>query len=446
MIAHPLEVLLRPVWPVQLEDGNALAQRDGPRVTCRFEVGARRWLHSGDWRVYARFAARADIAGTAIETFLLDDGVPLAATQDESTGDITVPFSLADAYDSYVSERWREASANRRLSERTLGAFYRVKAAIPRSVQLAARRILIGRQGIPEFPSWPLDVSVGRLVRFYASCALRAARRNEGEFVWFWPGGGRAAVILTHDVEGDDGARRALELADLEQEHGFRSSFNFGAWYDHLDPGLLRELDDRGFEIGMHGLTHDRQLFSSRPAFEERLRPLADLAERLGAVGFRSPATHRVFAWLGELPVEYDCTIPNSDPYEPLPGGCCSVWPFFIGDVVELPYTLPQDHTLLTLLGHRSPELWLQSAAAVEREHGLIQCVSHPDAGYLGDVEKRAVYADFLSGLAERPGLWRALPREVAAWWRQRASAATDLPRGIARLDGDATVVLEPPA
>jgi len=227
-------------------------------------------------------------------------------------------------------------------------------------------------------------------------------------------------------------------LADLEEEYGFRSSFNFGAWYE-IDPGILRELNSRGFEVGMHGLTHDRALFASRESFEERLPALAALAERLGAAGFRSPATHRVFSWLAELPVEYDCTMPNSDPYEPIPGGCCTVWPFSIGPVVELPYTLPQDHTLLTLLGHRSPELWLDQAAAIEREYGLIQCVSHPDPGYLGDADKRAIYAAFLEGLAERDVLWRALPREAAAWWRRRASSdptSSGLPLGTARFHG----------
>ena len=74
------------------------------------------------------------------------------------------------------------------------------------------------------------------------------------------------------------------------------------------------------------------------------------MAERLGVEGFRSPATHRVNAWLADLPVSYDCTVPMSDPYEPQPGGCCSPWPFFIGSVVELPYTIPQDHTTFTLL------------------------------------------------------------------------------------------------
>ena len=431
MSLHPLELLLRPAWPV--------------RVGCRAD-GERAWLRSGDWRIYARVADRCDPAGERIATFTRDGAVPLTAYRDDGSGEVVVPFSLRDAYDSYVSERWREQSRNPRLSERMLRAFYGIKGAIPRRVQLAARRRLIAWQGVPVFPSWPLDLSVGRLLRFYTACALRSADRSEAEFAWFWPDGHHAAVVLTHDVESDDGVRRALALADLEEEHGFRSSFNFGAWYERLDRGVLHDLSSRGFEIGMHGLTHDRQLFASRAAFEERLRDLRELAERLGAVGFRSPATHRVFEWLAELPVEYDCTMPNSDPYEPVPGGCCSVWPFLIGDVVELPYTLPQDHTLLTLLGHRSARLWLEQAAAIEREHGLIQCVSHPDRGYLAEPEKRAVYAELLRGLADRPRLWRALPREVAAWWRRRATAEPGTATyGVARLAGDATAAFDPP-
>ena len=131
-------------------------------------------------------------------------------------------------------------------------------------------------------------------------------------------------------------------LADLEEDLEFRSSFNLGGWY-RVDPGLLRELSGRGFEVGVHGLRHDRSLFSSRAAFEAQQPALRELMERLGAVGFRSPSTHRVLNWIGELPVEYDCSMPHSDPFEPQPGGCCSLWPFFIGGVVvELPIRCPK--------------------------------------------------------------------------------------------------------
>jgi peptidoglycan/xylan/chitin deacetylase (PgdA/CDA1 family) len=446
---HPLETLLRPTWLCGIDDPDFATKPETAQVVCDAGAARAEWLRADQVNLFVRPASVHGAGGEALARFHDAQGNAFDATFDDKTCVVRIPFSLGEAYRAYISESWRTVSSNRRLSERSLKAFYLVKPLIPRQVQLLARRRMIQRQGVPEFPRWPLDLSVRRLLEFYAGCELRAAAREAGEFLWFWPKSHRAAVILTHDVENNDGIRLALELADVEQEHGFRSSFNFGAWYTAPDPGVIRELNARGFEIGMHGLTHDRQLFSSRQAFEERLPALAELARELGAVGFRSPATHRVFDWLSELPVDYDCTISNSDPYEPQPGGCCSIWPFFIGDVVELPYTLPQDHTLLTLLGHRSPKLWLDQAHAIEENFGLIQCVSHPDPGYLGDPDKRAIYAEFLSGLAERDRIWRALPREVASWWRLRAGAepgSLEIRRGCARLsEGAASAVLEPP-
>jgi hypothetical protein len=403
------------------------------------------WMRSGGWHVFAR---PFDGNGTTstIEPFTLDNGRVLSAGVDDD-GRFVVPFSLEEAYANYISESWRAASPNRRLPEKGLDAFYRIKSFIPRSVQLSARRLLTRWQGSPEFPSWPLDTSVARLLQLYAFSLMHATNRDELDFRWFWPDSYHAALILTHDVETEAGIRLAVELADLEEELGFRSSFNFGRWY-RVDPGVLNELRGRGFEIGMHGLSHDRSLFSSRHAFEEQLPGLRTLATSLGAEGFRAPATHRVFDWLAELPISYDCSIPNSDPYEPQPGGCCTVWPFFIGSVVELPYTLPQDHTLLTLLGHRSPALWLEQSSRIESAYGLIQVISHPDPGYLADPGKRAVYREYLLAMAERRNVWRALPSDVAAWWRQRdAMDGRDGPVGRARRGAHPTdVVFEPPA
>lgn len=85
-----------------------------------------------------------------------------------------------------------------------------------------------------------------------------------------------------------------------------------------------------------------------------------------------------------------------------------------------MPYTLPQDHTLFTLLGHRSPEAWIQQAERLAHAHGLIQCLSHPDPGYLGDDRRFAWYCGFLDAVAGRAHVWKALPRDIAAWWRER--------------------------
>jgi hypothetical protein len=407
--------------------------------------GAPRWFQRHEWRVFSPETVAAERIGRTMARFQLDNGDEAVLAHDSSSGKLYVPFDLGAAYDSYVSETSVTATRQRKLSPRQLNTFYRVKRFIPRPLQLRIRRRFMRWQGLPKFPAWPLDRSVVRLLHLYAFCVLFAQGRSEARFRWFWPGGHRAALSLTHDVEGEEGLRLALEVADLEQELGFRSSFNLGGWY-RVDPGLLRELTGRGFEIGVHGLRHDRSLFATRASFEGQQPALRELMERLGAVGFRSPATHRVFKWIGELPVDYDCSMPHSDPFEPQPGGCCSVWPFFVGPVVELPYTLPQDHTLFTLLGHRTPSAWLEQATKIEKEHGLIECLTHPDRGYLGNTDNRAIYAEFLRAMAERPRLWKALPREVAAWWRSRDLGEGEIERGVVRI-GDVLeeVALEPP-
>jgi peptidoglycan/xylan/chitin deacetylase (PgdA/CDA1 family) len=395
---------------------------DAPSLDHGAGDGAAQWLNAGDWRLIARPRTAAP-HGSPIERFVLPDGDVVEAVHDEADGRVWVPFDLDEAFRNYVAETWCRYAPPRALSSWQLSLYYRVKPLIPRRVQIAGRRMLAQRKRETVFPRWPIEDGVASLMSFYAYCLLLALGTESLPFRWFWPNQYRAAAILTHDVESGEGLKRVLELADLEQERGFRSSFNIVAWWYPIDYGIVRELEDRGFEIGLHGLRHDRSLFASRRAFLQQLPAVAEAAQKLGAQGFRSPSTHRVHDWLAELPVLYDTSMPHSDPFEPQPGGCCTLWPYAIGDVIELPYTLSQDYTLFTLLEERSIDQWLRQLEAIEERHGLIQCVSHPDPGYLGDADKRAWYLEFLDVLADRPGLWRPLPRDVALWWQRRTAA-----------------------
>jgi hypothetical protein len=355
-----------------------------------------------------------------------------------------LPFALADAYDMLVMERWVTAEASA-LPSWALAAFYRTRRVIPRRAQLALRRALIKRQGVPDFPKWPYDESVRDLL---AASAAILAPKEEIRFRWFWPRRARAALALTHDVESAAGLKNALRIAEMEAALGFRSSFNIVKSRYEIDYGILRELVDRGFEIGVHGIWHDHSLFSSRGEFESQQQLLREAADAFGAVGFRSPATYRVPDWLADLPFEYDCTVPLSDPYEPQPGGCCSPWPYFIGGVVELPWTLPQDHTLFTLLRHRGIELWLDQVERLRDAAGLIQVLTHPDPGYLGEPRNARLYEAFLNRMAEHADLWSALPRDIARWWRHRDTAATwdSGDCGTAIVTQDGRIVFEGPA
>lgn len=350
----------------------------------------------------------------------------------------------ADAwYEHLVYEQWRTSAATGGLPPIALSIFYRMKRLIPRSLQLALRRALIKRQGLPEFPEWPFESAGNDLLRIAFADALLERGVDTLRFPWFWPQGRVAAAILTHDVESADGLERSPAVASWEEQQGLRSSFNIVSdWYP-IDTGVLDQLRARGHEIGSHAIHHDRSLFASRASFEQQLPMLKEAARRLGAVGFRSPATHRVVEWLGELPFSYDCTMPHSDPYEPIPGGTATVWPFFHGEVVELPYTAPQDHTLFNLLGHGDCSLWQEQLERVVSCNGLFQVVTHPDAEYLGREAIRRSYCSLLETLAGKEDVWVALPGDVASWWRARANGLTPTDDGRARWTGS-TVEIEP--
>jgi peptidoglycan/xylan/chitin deacetylase (PgdA/CDA1 family) len=342
----------------------------------------------------------------------------------------------ASWYAILTGERWREQEGAGGLPPALLALFYRVKRAVPRSLQLRLRRRLIARQGEPLFPRWPFDPAGAELARIAIADALLERGVDAVRFPWFWPDGASAAVTLTHDVESAEGLTGAQVVAGWEERHGFRSSFNVVAdWYP-IDMGLVQLLVERGHEIGSHAIHHDRSLFASRESFERQLPLLRAAATRLGAVGFRSPATHRVVAWLGELPFSYDCTMPHSDPYEPIPGGTATVWPFFHDDVVELPYTAPQDHTLFNLLGHRDCSLWSRQLENVVSHNGLFQPITHPDPEYLGSPVIGEAYRELLATIARRDDVWVALPRDVASWWRDRAQGRTAQANGRARWNG----------
>jgi len=296
--------------------------------------------------------------------------------------------------------------------------YYQLRPFIPRRATALARRA--GQHASAEsFPlGWPIE---DRFVRF-----LYAAHERSGATTSrpFWPAGAPFAFVLTHDVERADGQAFVDNVARLDEQYGFRSSFNFVPDDYAVDQGLARDLQARGFEVGIHGLKHDGKLFDSRKGFEQAARRIALHARALGAVGFRSPATHRNPRWMQDLDVEYDSSFFDTDPYEVMPGGTMSIWPFFCGHFVELPYTLAQDHTLVTVLGEETPRLWLEKLEFIAHWGGMALVNVHPD--YLRSAVHWRVYEQFLQhmhSLRQRSAYWHALPCEVARWWRTRADA-----------------------
>ena len=194
-----------------------------------------------------------------------------------------------------------------------------------------------------------------------------------------WPDGKRWALVLTHDVETALGYENIRVLRDVEHASGFRSSWNFVPLRYDVADAVVDDLWENGFEVGVHGLYHDGRDLESRSTLTDRLPSIREWRDRWHAVGFRSPATHRSWELMPLLPFDYDSSSPDTDPYEPRPGGCLSWLPFFNDDLVELPITLPQDHTLFVILGHVDEGVWVEKTAAIREQSGMALLITHPD-------------------------------------------------------------------
>ena len=296
--------------------------------------------------------------------------------------------------------------------------YYQMKPFLPRPLGIFLRKGYRQMQEQQFALGWPVEDRYARFHYQYLAQALRQRGLREVSYLHFWPDAHRFALVLTHDVEEAAGCAFVEEVARLEETLGFRSAFNFVPERYPIDPGLFSSLRQRGFEVGVHGLKHDGKLFFSRRVFEQRAAKINHYIRAWEAVGFRAPHMHRNAEWLQALDIEYDSSFFDTDPYEPMPGGTMSIWPFVLGAFVEMPYTLPQDHTLMTILGERSARLWLKKVDFIEQWRGMALVNTHPD--YLRARGHLDIYKQFLTTLKERGNYWHALPGDVARWWQQR--------------------------
>ncbi len=332
----------------------------------------------------------------------------------------------------YLEERYGGERGPRPLP---LRAYYRLKPLLPRRLQLSMRRAYSKRQRQAEFPRWPIEPILVDHQR--EALADRVAERGGRPLptIAAWPDDKRFAAVLTHDVESEAGVANVRRIVEIEARHGFVSSWNFVAEWYPIDDGVFDYVRARGGEIGLHAVKHDCKLFGSREQFERELPAIHRYLADWEVEGFRSPATHRNPDWMPELGARYDSSFPDTDPFEPQAGGCCSILPFFLDDLVELPITLTQDHTLWEILCEDTIDLWTRKSDWLIENGGLINLITHPD--YLDTPARLRMYEEFIVYLSEQQDGWNALPREVAAWWRTRADLRLVETDGEARIEGD---------
>jgi hypothetical protein len=362
-------------------------------------------------------------------------GVSPSATPDEALpsvsvvsdgGEPTLPFEPCEIVENLQRERYvvRPASTAERLTASPLAraAYYLARPLLGVGVRRHFQRIrLAGWESIP-FPHWPVDVTVQAVMESVLKVALVASGEDRIPFVWFWPEGAESCAVMTHDVEGEAGRAFCEELVDLDASFGIRSAFQLvPEWLSGPSDSLIGMLRRGGCEINVHDLTHDGSLFRDRERFAEHAAEINRHARELGCRGFRAGAMYREQDWYEALDLAYDMSVPNVAHLEAQRGGCCTVMPYFVGRILELPLTTTQDYSLFHILNDYSTTLWERQVDMIRARNGLITFITHPD--YLIDRRARAVYVDllrYLANLRDQTTMWMALPAEVDSWWRDR--------------------------
>jgi len=377
----------------------------GPPLRGRLRLGPSLcppWLAGDSIHVWASLA-RDEPRGEPLAAFC-HGGRARPAIANTATG-IVFGFNWQQALDWVLLERYL---APRPPLQARLPFHHHL---VPARLRLMIARVTTAwaRRRPPAFPAWPVEPAVEALRYVLARAAALSGAGGET------PGLGRSArpmVVLTHDIDTAAGGGPALEMAGMEEEAGFRSTWFVvpcrGGVLSRLRPCLDR-LYAAGHEIGVHGFDH-----GNRTPF----LPPADLGRRLDCAraaladycprGYRSPGLVRTPALYEQLEgrFDYDSSVPDTELYTAAGrgNGCGSTIPFRRGSLLVLPVTLPLDALLIHYgFGPREiSALWAEKLAWLGRVGGIGVCVTHAEPHYGGRRGMLRWYREFLAGLRRR--------------------------------------------
>lgn len=294
--------------------------------------------------------------------------------------------------------------------------YYNLKPLIPRPIQIYLRRQIARVRRKHYSTVWPIMEKAGSLPEGWKG----------------WPDNKRFALAILHDVDTIQGLSKSLRLLELDINLGLTASFNFVAEDYNVPHWYLKKIKDSGFEVGLHGLTHDARLFLSREKFDKARGKIKYYLDLWGAAGFVAPSMICNQKWLTEFDIKWACSSFDTDPFEPQRQDVHTIFPFYVrgseidNGYIEIPYTLPQDHCLFVILREQDNRIWKRKIDWIAQKGGLAMLNVHPD--YINFENRWALdnypvnlYVDLINYIKEKyeGQYWLALPREVAQFWRE---------------------------
>jgi len=347
-----------------------------------------------------------------------------------------LPFDPAEVIDNLRLERYLGSQGERIGLLRKL--YYYVRPFTNLSTRKRIQKFHARNWEKNSFPHWPVDTTVEDLCEKLLLLAMQAKGVDKVPFVWFWPDSFQSALMMTHDVETSAGRDNCGTLMDLNDAYGIKASFQIVPKDRYeISENFLRSIRERGFDVEVQDLNHDGRLFDDHDEFLRRATSINRYAKEFGATGFRAAVLYRKPEWYSAFNFSFDMSMPNVAPMDPQRGGCCTVMPYFIGNILELPVTTVQDYTLFNVLNQHSIDLWKIQMDLIQSKNGLISFIVHPD--YVVKQQQRSVYeclVKHIQAARQENSIWCAKPSEVDNWWRARSRMTVEKEGNSWRIKG----------
>ena len=251
----------------------------------------------------------------------------------------------------------------------------------------------------------------------------------------------RARTIASrYDLTAAKMNRSVMLLVATLQRFGAKATLPVTAAALARHSAVTREHQSRGLEFAVHGLAHVDHTQLSQDEQHARFQRAKKVFERAGvhATGFRCPYLRwnaDTLAALEQCGFAYDSSqalvwdVTNgleTDSYRRVlefygaqPAGDYPALPRIVGDIVRIPYCMPDDEALVERLkltdSQAMAEMWLEVLQRTYEMGELFTLGLHPERAALCQA---ALHATLERACALSPGVWFARLDEIVSWWR----------------------------
>jgi peptidoglycan/xylan/chitin deacetylase (PgdA/CDA1 family) len=269
-----------------------------------------------------------------------------------------------------------------------------------------------------------------------------------------WPDGRRSAAMLCFDVDGETTAlsedpslarRRTLmsqceygprigvpRLLSLLEHLGVPGTFFIPGFIAENHPRMVREIVERGHEIGLHGYLHEKLAGLTEPEEEAILTRCLDLLERLTGtrpVGFRAP-WFETNPWTAELLARHGLSYGASEmgddaPYRH-PNGLVEIpGQWLLEDWEQFAFNADPAWGFSPESCAKVFDLWWREFEAMHDFGCCFVLTLHPWLS--GRPSRVRLLEELVGAMQAKEGVWFARGRELAGYVRAHPEARREL-------------------